>query len=370
MKRHLLVTNDFPPKVGGIQNYLWELWRRLPSDQFAVLTTPHPEAEQWDRTQPYKIVSDKNKVLLPHPRLAQRIRDEAAAMEAELVVLDPALPLGHLGPSLGIPYAVVLHGAEITVPGRLPISRHLLGRVLRKSEFVLSAGGYAAKEGELAARTSLTVKEIPPGVDTERFKPLSSVERKYIRDRYGLHSGPLILAVSRLVPRKGFDRLIRAVDLVRADVPDVQLAIGGSGRDHKRLRSISKKLGLPVVFLGRIDDSELPATFGMSDLFVMPCRNRWAGLEQEGFGIVFVEAAASGVPQIAGRSGGAHEAVEDELSGLIIDDPTDEHQLAEMVTSLLRDPSKRRSMASYGRKRSESLFSYDVLAEQLERALS
>ena len=99
-------------------------------------------------------------------------------MEAELVVLDPALPLGHLGPSLGIPYAVVLHGAEITVPGRLPISRHLLGRVLRKSEFVLSAGGYAAKEGELAARTSLTVKEIPPGVDTERFKPLSSVERK------------------------------------------------------------------------------------------------------------------------------------------------------------------------------------------------
>ena len=102
----------------------------------------------------------------------------------------------------------------------------------------------------------------------------------------------------------------------------------------------------------------------------MPCRNRWAGLEQEGFGIVFVEAAASGVPQIAGRSGGAHEAVEDELSGLIIDDPTDEHQLAEMVTSLLRDPSKRRSMASYGRKRSESLFSYDVLAEQLERALS
>ncbi|MGZ0217104.1 MAG: glycosyltransferase family 4 protein, partial [Acidimicrobiales bacterium] len=143
MKRHLLVTNDFPPKVGGIQNYLWELWRRLPSDQFAVMTTPHPEAEQWDQTQPYKIVRDKNKVLLPHPRLAQRIRDEAAAMEAELVVLDPALPLGHLGPSLGIPYAVVLHGAEITVPGRLPISRHLLGRVLRKSEFVLSAGGYA-----------------------------------------------------------------------------------------------------------------------------------------------------------------------------------------------------------------------------------
>mgnify|MGYP003388680706 FL=1 len=146
--------------------------------------------------------------------------------------------------------------------------------------------------------------------------------------------------------------------------------IGGSGRDHKRLKNISKKLGLPVSFLGRVDDSDLSATFGMSDLFVMPCRNRWAGLEQEGFGIVFIEAAASGVPQIAGRSGGAHEAVEDELSGLIIDRPEDEHQLAEMITSLLRDPAKRHSMASYGRKRSETLFSYDVLAEQLESALS
>src|SRR3954470_3030377 len=131
MTRHLLVTNDFPPKVGGIQSYLWELWRRLPHDEVTVLTTPHAGTEAFDAAQPYRVVRTREPVLLPTPSLRRRIDALAAEIGAKLVVLDPALPVGPLGPSLELPYALVLHGAEITVPGRLPASRQLLARTLR-----------------------------------------------------------------------------------------------------------------------------------------------------------------------------------------------------------------------------------------------
>src|SRR5579871_1602443 len=148
---HLLVTNDFPPKVGGIQTYLWELWRRLPDGEAAVLTTPYQGAEAWDRAQPLHVRRVRAPVLLPTPAVTRAVQQAAAEVGAGLVVLDPALPLGLIGPSLGLPYAVVLHGAEVTVPGRLPVSRGLLGRVLRGAVGVIAAGEYPAAEGARAA---------------------------------------------------------------------------------------------------------------------------------------------------------------------------------------------------------------------------
>ena len=370
MKQHLLVTNDYPPKVGGIQNYLWELWRRLPSDKVTVFTPNHPEAEGFDAAQEHRIVRSRRRVFLPTRQLAGEIKQLAQEVEAELVVLDPALPLGHLAPALHLPYAIVAHGAEITVPGRLLGARHLLGRVLRNAEFVITAGGYPAREASRAAGRPLTTIEIPPGVDPNRFVPRDFEERMRYREGLGFSRAPLVVGVSRLVPRKGFDIAIEAVASLRHEIPGIQLAIVGAGRDRKRLERLSKKSDFPVKFLGRVADSELPSMFAMGDLFVMPCRNRWGGLEQEGFGIVFAEAAAAGVPQVAGRSGGAHEAVVDGVTGVVVDHPRRANEVAGAVLSILQNPGKAYEMSREGRNRATNSLSYDLLADRLEKTLS
>ena len=144
--KHLLVTNDFPPKIGGIQSLLWEWWRRLPPDEFAVLTSPYEGADEFDAAQAYRIERVPEPVLLPHPLMITRVHELAADVGAELVVLDPAVPLGLIGPSLDLPYDVVLHGAEVTVPGRLPGSKQVLAYVLRNARHVIAAGQYSVDE--------------------------------------------------------------------------------------------------------------------------------------------------------------------------------------------------------------------------------
>jgi phosphatidylinositol alpha-1,6-mannosyltransferase len=138
--RHLLVTNDFPPKIGGIQSYLWELWRRLDPSDVTVLTTPHGSAKLFDPAQSFRIVRTREPVLLPTPVVTRRVRRLAEEVKAEVVVLDPALPLGLIGPQLRLPYAIVAHGAEITVPGRLPVSRSLMARVMSRADLLIAAG--------------------------------------------------------------------------------------------------------------------------------------------------------------------------------------------------------------------------------------
>lgn len=368
---HLFVTNDFPPKIGGIQSMLWELWRRLDPSSFVVLTTPHPDSAAWDAQQLFRVVRTRGPILWPTPALAGQIDRLADEVQADVVVLDPALPVGLLGPRLRLPYGVVVHGAEITVPGRLPGSRQLLGHVLRGADLVVSAGGYPLAESVRAAGRDLRHVLVPPGVDVERFVPLTVDERRAARDRLGLPTdGPLVVSVSRLVPRKGMDVLVRAAALLRADHPDLCVAIGGDGRDRRRLDRLITSTGAPVRLLGRVDHADLPALYGCGDVFAMLCRNRWAGLEQEGFGIVFLEAAAAGVPQVAGDSGGAAEAVEAGRSGLVAGRPGDPDAVAVVLDELLRDPVRRASMAAAGRTRAVDHFSYDVLAARLGVALA
>jgi phosphatidyl-myo-inositol dimannoside synthase len=368
--KHLLVTNDFPPKIGGIQSYLWELWRRLPPERFAVLTSPYEGAEDWDRRQPFLVRRVREPVLLPHPIMVKRVEAMAAELEAGLVVLDPALPLGLIGPSLRLPYDVVLHGAEVTVPGRLPGSRAILSHVLRRARRIVTAGGYPAAEGARAADRSLDVVNVPPGVDVERFRPLDEAQRTVARARFGLPAGvPLVVSVSRLVPRKGFDTLIRAAARLRTRVPELVLAISGTGRDETRLRRLASELDVAATFLGRVPDEDLPSLYGGADVFAMVCRNRWAGLEQEGFGIVFLEAAACGVPQVAGASGGAAEAVLDGETGLVVDPPDDPAKVAAALEELLTDPQRREQLGRAARARVVAEFTYDGLAKRLGTAL-
>lgn len=368
--KHVLVTNDFPPKIGGIQSLLWEWWRRLPDDQFAVLTSPYPGAGRFDAEQPFRIERTRERVLLPHPGLARRIDRLATEVGAELVVLDPAVPLGLLGPSLSRPYDVVLHGAEVTVPGRLPASRQLLGNVLRRARHIVSAGEYAAREAMQAAGQDLPVTVVPPGVDVDRFAPLDDEERRAARRQFGLaEDGLLVVSISRLVPRKGFDVVIEAVGALAPRFPGLGLVIAGRGRDERRLRRLAAEHTAPVSFLGRIGHDDLQLLYGCGDVFAMACRSRWGGLEQEGFGVVFVEAAACGVPQLAGDSGGAAEAVVDGVTGLVVRTPEDPGAVTEALEALLEDDTRRRKMALASRQRAVTEFSHDVLTPRLAAAL-
>jgi phosphatidylinositol alpha-1,6-mannosyltransferase len=368
--KHLLVTNDFPPKIGGIQSVLWEWWRRLPPASFAVLTSPYDGAAEFDATQPYRVERVREPILLPHPLMVRRIDALAGEIGASLVVLDPAVPLGLVGPSLRLPYDVVLHGAEVTVPGRLPVTKQALGTVLRGARHVVSAGGYAAREAERAAGRRLPVSVVPPGVDVERFRPLSTPERNAARARFGIPvAAELVVSISRLVPRKGFDVAIRAAAALARSRPRLVLAIAGNGRDERRLRRLAADLGAPVRFLGRVAHDDLPLLYGCADVFTMACRTRWGGLEQEGFGVVFVEAAACGTPQVAGDSGGAAEAVVDGVTGRVITRPERWSDVAAAIAELLDDDVLRSSMAVASRERAVTEFSYDILAKRLGEAL-
>jgi phosphatidylinositol alpha-1,6-mannosyltransferase len=372
---HLLVTNDFPPKVGGIQAYLWELWRRLDPESFTVLTaSSHPEAAAFDRQQAkagIRIERVAAPVLLPVPAHVRRIRSLADEVGASLVVLDPALPLGLVGPVLGRPYAAVLHGAEVAVPGRLPGGRQALAAVLGQARLVICAGHYPAAEARRAAPSmTAPVVEVPPGVDLERFQPLSAEQRAKARAVWGLPAdGPLVVSISRLVPRKGMDVLISAAAALAPSFPDLTVAIAGDGRDRGRLARLVRSSGAPVRLLGRIDDDELPLLYGAADVFAMACRNRWLDLEQEGFGIVFLEAAAAGVAQVAGRSGGADEAVVDGETGLVVADPGDPGAVAHALRRLLGDEEGRQAMGRAARTRVEQSFGYGFLARRLADAL-
>lgn len=391
--RHLLVTNDFPPKVGGIQAYLWELWSRLDPESFVVLTaTSHPDASEFDAEQArrgIRIERVPHKILFfPTPAARARIRGLAREVGASLVLLDPVLPLGLLGPALGMPYGVVLHGAEVTVPARVPGTRSLLARVLGDASMIVSAGAYPAAEASRVlarsqahsngreavlspVRPSPLHVEIPPGVDCARFAPMDDIARRAARVRLGLPLDGLVVAsVSRLVPRKGMDVLIEAARRLRTSYPDLLVVIAGTGRDARRLADRVRSSSAPVRLLGRVSEDDKSALLGASDVFAMACRRRWGGLEQEGFGIVFLEAAACGIAQVAGDSGGAADAVVDGSTGIVVRRPQDPADVAAALRQILADAGLRRRMGEEARRRACSDFEYDALAAKLAAALA
>ena len=309
--------------------------------------------------------------MLPTSRLRAHIMELAKDTGASLIVLDPALPVGLLGPSLGLPYALVLHGAEVTVPARIPALRQLLRKVIVHASLVIAAGDYPAAEASRVAGDKMPqVIRVPPGVDAARFAPLSPELRNATRRRLGLEErAQVVFSVSRLVPRKGMDVLIEASAELASEFPELRVLVGGTGRDDKRLAKLASRLSAPVTFLGRLSEEELPQIYGAADIFAMLCRNRWLGLEQEGFGIVFLEAAATGIAQVAGRSGGAPEAVIDHKTGLVVDRPGDVVVCTEALRTLLEDEELRLCLGTQALLRARTDFAYERLAGQLSEAL-
>lgn len=364
----LLVSNDFPPKVGGIQNYLYELWSRLPYSDAHVLTTKYKGAGEFDRQQDFTIERHA-KILWPTPRLISHTRSLMKEIHTETVFIDPLLPTGLIAPHLkDVTKILIVHGAEVTVPGRLYPSRFAVQHVAKHCDIIVSAGNYAARELVRATGHPISLVRIPPGVDVHRFSMPSddekSAAKKILATKLNIdESSRIVFSASRLVPRKGFDVAISALAGLE---DDIHLVIVGTGRDRKRLGELAekKKVSQRVHFLGRVSDEELVQTYHAADVFTMLCRDRWGSLEAEGFGIVFLEAASCGVPVVAGRSGGSDEAVIDGVSGYVVDSES-VSEVRKKLNEILSSDDVRKQMSHAGRDFVERHHSYEHLASML-----
>ncbi len=373
MARHLLVTNDFPPKTGGIQVYLYELWRRLNPGRAVILSaSSHPDVAGFDASSEVETERVAARTLyFPSRRTYREIEAAIARHQPDLVLLDPAWPLGLVGPRLSVPFGVLAHGAEVAIPARIPLVASSLRYVLRRAAVVICAGPYPEGEVRRCVGEGLApLVRVSPGVDPARFRPASSEERRATREQLGWADDDFVVAsFSRLVPRKGMDTLIKASARLAPRWPHLRIVIAGTGRDRTRLERLVRRHRAPVSFVGRTSDDLHPRFIAASDLMVMNCRSRWLGLEREGFGIVFLEAAACGIAQIAGRSGGSHDAVRDGETGIVLERPRRVSDLVDALESLMTDESMRLQMASRSREVVQVEGAWDVLTERLARGL-
>ncbi|HTL22694.1 MAG TPA: glycosyltransferase family 4 protein [Mycobacteriales bacterium] len=366
--RTLVVTNDFPPRPGGIQAYVHGLAVRQPADEIVVFASSWRGARQFDAEQPFPVVRADTKVLLPTPGAIRQARGIAVSEGCDRVWFGASAPLGLMARRLGLLRAVAsTHGHEVGW-AMAPATRQALRRIGTQVDLVTYLGEYT--RARLApAFGPVEMAQLPSGVDTDLFRP--GAGGADVRARHGLTDRPVVVCVSRLVPRKGQDVLIRALPLVRKEIPDAALLVVGGGPAMPRLRSLVASSGLDqhVVLTGSVPWEELPAHYDAGDVFAMPCRDRLRGLEVEGLGIVFLEASATGLPVVAGRSGGSPDAVLDGVTGHVVDGTSVEEVAARLV-GLLADPAAARAMGAAGRAWVEKDWRWDVLAARLRGFLA
>ena len=364
--RTLLVTNDYPPRVGGIQRTLESLVRQFPADRVAVLTCGFDGAAEFDRAAAYRIFRQPEPFLWPTPDVGGRVERAVTDFGAEVVLFGATYPLELLGPRIarsGTPYLTAAHGFEYWL-SIAPVTHGLMRLATsRASRVPVLCSEFVARRVRTAVSRTVPVSVLYPGADLDVFRP--DVPAAEIRTRHGLADRPLILCVSRLVARKGQDVLVRALPMIRERVADASLLIVGAGPYESALRSLASSAPAgSVVFAGEVDERELPHHYAAADVFAMPCRDRLGGLEVEGWGNVFIEAAACGRPVVAGRSGGAPEAVLDGETGIVVDG-RDVSDVAEAVVSLLAEPERARSMGVAGRARVERRHAWPKIALKL-----
>ena len=378
--RTLVVTNDFPPRPGGIQAFVHQLALRQPAGSVVVYASTHAGAAAFDAAQPFPVVRHPTGLLLPTPDVLRRARDIARVEGCDTVWFGAAAPLALLARGLRAAglrrFVASTHGHE-TGWAVLPGARQLLRRIARDVDVVTYLGEYTrrlllrAVGPRLRDRPGHAIRldRVPPGVDTEAFHPL--VDAGQVRRRHGLADRPTVVCVSRLVPRKGQDVLVRALPEIRRRVPGAALLVVGGGPDMPRLQRLVAEHGLgpDVVFTGSVPWEELPAHFAAGQVFAMPCRTRRAGLDVEGLGIVYLEASATGLPVVAGDSGGAPDAVLEGRTGYVVDGRS-VAAVADRVAGLLADPDTARLMGRRGRAWVEAEWRWEVQATRLRRALA
>ncbi len=380
MTRVLLVTNDFPPRRGGIQSYLEAFAVQLTAGQLSTaahdLTVYAPiwkGAPDYDRRAGYRVVRHPTTLMLPEPTVANRMRALIAEHDIETVWFGAAAPLALLAPlarSAGASRVLAsTHGHEVGW-SMLPVARNALRHIGEHADVVTYVSSYTRGRFAAAFGPQARLERLSPGVDIDRFAP-DPAARAMLRERYGLGNRPVVVCLSRLVPRKGQDMLIRALDRIRRRVPGAVLVIVGTGPHRQNLERLAQRCGVAedVVFTGGVPGEELAAHHAMADVFAMPCRTRGAGLDVEGLGIVFLEASACGVPVVAGRSGGAPETVREGETGRVVDG-TDIDEIATAVGDLLADPDTAGRMGAAGRDWVVADWQWCTQGARLERLLS
>ncbi|WP_181796477.1 glycosyltransferase family 4 protein [Streptomyces sp. WELS2] len=380
MRKTLIVTNDFPPRPGGIQAFLHNMALRLDPGRLVVYASTWKRGREgaeataaFDAEQPFTVVRDRATMLLPTPRATRRAAGLLREHDCTAVWFGAAAPLGLMAPALREAGAERLvattHGHEAGW-AQLPAARQLLRRIGESTDTLTYLGEYTRSRiaGALTPRAASRMVRLPPGVDEKTFHPGSGGDA--VRARLGLTDRPVVVCVSRLVPRKGQDTLIRAMPGILAAEPDTVLLIVGGGPYERDLRRLARETGVAgsVRFTGAVPWAELPAHYGAGDVFAMPCRTRRGGLDVEGLGIVYLEASATGLPVVAGDSGGAPDAVLDGETGWVVrgGEPA---EAADRIVTLLKDPALRRRMGERGRRWVEETWRWDLLAENLRTLL-
>jgi phosphatidylinositol alpha-1,6-mannosyltransferase len=376
VNKTLIVTNDFPPRQGGIQTFVHNMALRLPAENLVVYASTWrdgAEVRKFDAEQPFEIVRDRTTMLLPTPRVTRRAAELLRAHGCSSVWFGAAAPLGLMSPALrraGAERIVgMTHGHEAAW-AQLPASRQLLRRIGAGTDTLTYLGEYTRSRiaGAVGPQAAARMVQVPPGVDEQTFHPASGGD--VVRARLGLTDRPVVVCVSRLVRRKGQDTLIRAWPAVLARVPDAVLLIVGGGPYRADLEKLAEATGVAtsVRFTGAVPWEELAAHYGAGDVYAMPCRTRRGGLDVEGLGIVYLEASATGLPVVAGDSGGAPDAVREGETGYVVPG-RDRGELAERLVALLEDPRLRARMGAAGRRWVEEAWRWDLLAHRLEGLL-
>jgi phosphatidyl-myo-inositol dimannoside synthase len=373
MRRTLIVTNDFPPRRGGIQSFVHELALRLDPGQLTVYAPKWEGDAAFDAAQPFEVVRHPTSLMIGGPGVRRRAAELARSRKAEVVIFGASAPLGLITPVLrkaGVRRAIAItHGHEAGWAA-LPVARQLLRRIGNETDVMTYLGEYfrVRVAGALSPQAAARMARLHPGVDAGTFRPDESA-RRLIRDRHGLGDRPVVVCVSRLVPRKGQDTLLRAWPAVIEKIPDAVLLIAGRGPYEKALRQQAEQAGVAgsVIFTGPVPQDELPAHYAAGDVFSMPCRTRRGGLDVEGLGIVYLEASAAGLPVVGGDSGGAPDAILEGETGYVVGG-RDVGALSDRLIALLQDPAGARAMGEKGRAWVERDWNWDIIAARL-RAL-
>ncbi|MFJ7067116.1 glycosyltransferase family 4 protein [Streptomyces sp. NPDC101115] len=380
MHKTLIVTNDFPPRPGGIQAFLHNMALRLDPERIVVYASTWKRGQEgieataaFDAEQPFTVVRDRTTMLLPTPRVTARATALLREHGCEAVWFGAAAPLGLMAPALRRAGArrlvATTHGHEAGW-AQLPAARQLLRRIGEGTDTITYLGEYTRSRiaTALSPAAAARMVQLPPGVDEKTFHPDSGGAD--VRERLGLSDRPVVVCVSRLVPRKGQDTLILAMPEILRRVPDAVLLIVGGGPYEQDLRKLAVRTGVAasVRFTGAVPWSELAAHYGAGDVFAMPCRTRRGGLDVEGLGIVYLEASATGLPVVAGDSGGAPDAVLDGETGWVVRGGVPEDS-ADRIATLLLDPDLRARMGERGRRWVEDRWRWDLLADRLRELL-
>ena len=352
--RLLVITNDYPPKSGGIQTYLGNLVDAYPGP-VRVLAPADGPAQGTTRGEAI-VRRGTRRFMWPTRRVVDWFIAEAKEFQAEAVLFGAPHPLTsairRMKPELGIPMGVLCHGAEVAIPAAIPGVRTWLKKVLQSADVVFAVSRYTERKvGKLIGRPVIAVGA---GVAVDLFTPADAPPG---------NEPPVVGCVSRFVPRKGQRRLIAAAAQLKERGREAELLIVGKGRTEARLRRLAARSGVPTRFEIAVPWQQLAQLYRSMDIFCMPCRSRWGGLEVEGLGLVFLEAAAAGLPVLAGSSGGSPETVVPGKTGFVVHTVAD---IVEGLEMLLADPERARDMGAKGRRRVVDEYVWDRVVARLQ----